>query len=138
MLDPEVDPLLAYLRAHGGRYSLEALRLELLAQGYGAERVTAAIAHYQRERDAGAGGEVRAPSERGIERALLCMIAGVFVLVTGTCMGWTGNPDSPDNLTSPVSCSVMVLGMALIVFSVFSILWNWARRLSRSASEKQP
>jgi len=134
MLDPEVAPLLAYLRAHGRRYSLEALRLELLAQGYGAERVTAAIAQYQRELDAGTGGEVRSPSERGIELAVLGMIAGVFVLVTGTCMGWNGslNPDSADN---PVSCSVMVLGLALIVVS---ILWYRSRRRSRSASEKQP
>lgn len=134
MTDPEIDPLLAYLRAHGRRYSLEVLQRELLAQGFAAERVTAAIAHYQQERD----GEVRAPSERGIEVAVLGMVAGVFVLVTGTCMGWNGNLDSPKDFASPVSCSVMVLGLALIVFSIVWYRRRLARRRSRSSTEQQP
>lgn len=46
MTDPSLDPILAYLREHSGRYSLEALRGQLLQAGYDLAAVDQAIAAY--------------------------------------------------------------------------------------------
>lgn len=53
MNDPSLDPLLAYLRQHSGRYSLEALRQQLLQNGYDPAAVARAIQVYQQESPAG-------------------------------------------------------------------------------------
>lgn len=49
MTDPNLDPILAYLREHSGRYSLSALREQLLENGYDPALVDRAIAVYQHE-----------------------------------------------------------------------------------------
>jgi hypothetical protein len=49
MTDPSLDPILAYLREHSGRYSLSALREQLLQTGYDPAEVDRAIAIYQQE-----------------------------------------------------------------------------------------
>jgi hypothetical protein len=47
MIDPSLDPLLAYLREHSGHYSLSALREQLVQTGYDPAMVDRAIAIYQ-------------------------------------------------------------------------------------------
>lgn len=47
MNDPSLDPILAYLREHFGRYSLEALRGQLLQNGYDPAAVERAIQVFQ-------------------------------------------------------------------------------------------
>jgi hypothetical protein len=49
MTDPSLDPIFAYLREHSGRYSLSALREQLLQTGYDRAEVDRAIAIYQQE-----------------------------------------------------------------------------------------
>ena len=49
MHDPNLDPIFAYLREHSGRYSLSALREQLLQTGYDPALVDRAIAIYQQE-----------------------------------------------------------------------------------------
>jgi hypothetical protein len=45
--DPSLDPILAYLREHSWRYSLAALREQLLKTGYDPAAVDRAIAAFQ-------------------------------------------------------------------------------------------
>ena len=47
MNEPSLDPVLAYLREHSGRYSLGALREQLLQNGYDPATVDRAIAVFQ-------------------------------------------------------------------------------------------
>jgi len=47
MPDPSLDPILAYLREHSGRYSLAALRGQLLQNGYDPATVERAVAVFQ-------------------------------------------------------------------------------------------
>jgi hypothetical protein len=49
MTDPNLDPIFAYLREHSGRYSLSALREQLLQTGYDPAEVDRAVAIYQQE-----------------------------------------------------------------------------------------
>jgi hypothetical protein len=49
MTDPSLDPIFSYLREHSGRYSLSALREQLLQTGYDRALVDRAIAIYQQE-----------------------------------------------------------------------------------------
>jgi hypothetical protein len=49
MTDSNLDPIFDYLREHSGRYSLSALREQLLQTGYDRAEVDRAIAIYQQE-----------------------------------------------------------------------------------------
>lgn len=49
MTGPSLDPILAYLREHSGRYSLSALRDQLVESGYDPAEVDRAIAIRQQE-----------------------------------------------------------------------------------------
>jgi hypothetical protein len=49
MTDPSLDPIVAYLREHSGRYSLAVLREQLVRSGYDPARVDEALAVYQSE-----------------------------------------------------------------------------------------
>ena len=75
--DPSLDPILAYLREHSGRYSPEALRRELLQNGYDAASVDRAIQIYQ--------GQAQ-PKRRMPTWLMACLIIiGVIVLLVGVC-----------------------------------------------------
>ena len=50
MTDPNLEPLVAYPREHSGRYSLEALREQLVRSGSDPASVEQAIAIYHQER----------------------------------------------------------------------------------------
>jgi hypothetical protein len=52
MIDPGLDPILAYLRESYGRYSLAALRQQLLKNGYDVVDVDLAIQIFQHENPA--------------------------------------------------------------------------------------
>lgn len=49
MTDPSLDPILAYLREHSDRYSLAALRRQLLQTGHDPQDVDLAIDIFQHE-----------------------------------------------------------------------------------------
>lgn len=75
--DPSLDPILAYLREHSGRYSLEALRRELLQNDYDAARVDRAVQIFQ--------GEARPKRRMPIWLMVLLIVIGVIVLLVGAC-----------------------------------------------------
>jgi hypothetical protein len=100
MAETPNDPLLAYLREYGGRYTPEALRRHLLTQGYDADRVDAALDSYRREgAERGAGepamfssfaAESERPSTLALVGVILAVLAGVALLLAGTCAGIVG------------------------------------------------
>ncbi|HEY4597674.1 MAG TPA: hypothetical protein VIJ02_14845 [Thermoanaerobaculia bacterium] len=49
MTDPSLDPIFDYLREHSGRYSLSALREQLLQTGYDPAEVDRALAVFQEQ-----------------------------------------------------------------------------------------
>jgi len=75
--DPSLDPILAYLREHSGRYSPEALRRELLQNGYDAASVDCAIRIYQ--------GQARPKHRMPTWLMVVLIIIGVIVLLVGVC-----------------------------------------------------
>jgi hypothetical protein len=75
--DPSLEPILAYLREHSGRYSPEALRRELLQNGYDAASVERAIRIYQ--------GEGRPKRRMPLWLMVLLIVIGVIVLLVGAC-----------------------------------------------------
>jgi FtsH-binding integral membrane protein len=66
MTDPGLDPILAYLREHAGRYSLPALREQLVRSGYDPARVDEAVALHQQQ-------DPPAPRSRVWPKALLVL-----------------------------------------------------------------
>src|SRR5579864_3858558 len=100
MAETPNDPLLAYLREHAGRYSLDALRRHLLTQGYDAARVDASLDAYRREgAERGAGEPAmfssfapgrEQPSTLALVAVILAVLAGVALLLAGTCAGIIG------------------------------------------------
>lgn len=59
MSEESLEPLLAYLRENAGRYSLEALRTQLLEAGHSAETADRAVAAFRYEQS-----PVAAPPEK--------------------------------------------------------------------------
>ncbi|HEX2643707.1 MAG TPA: hypothetical protein VHU81_12005 [Thermoanaerobaculia bacterium] len=56
MSDERAEKLLAYLRLHGDRYSVEALRQQMLSEGYSGEEIDAAIQRWTEDRRPEPGG----------------------------------------------------------------------------------
>jgi type VI protein secretion system component VasF len=75
--DPSLDPILAYLREHSGRYSPEALRQQLIQNGYDADRVNRAIQIHQ--------GENRPGSRMPVWLMAVLILIGLVVLLVGAC-----------------------------------------------------
>ena len=50
MSDERAEKLLSYLRLHGERYTVEALRQQMLSEGYGADEIEPAIQRWIEER----------------------------------------------------------------------------------------
>jgi hypothetical protein len=75
--DPSLEPILAYLREHSGRFSPEALRRELLQNGYDAASVDRAIRIYQ--------GQAQPKRRMPIWLMVLLIVIGVIVLLVGAC-----------------------------------------------------
>lgn len=87
MPDERAEKLLAYLRLHGERYTVEALRRQMLSEGYGAEEVDGAVQRWTEERRVERGGV--------LGRSFLVGLAGVAYTVLAFWMGTTGIGNNP-------------------------------------------
>jgi hypothetical protein len=76
--DPDLDPILAYLREHSGYYSYSDLREQLLGNGYDQAEVDRALAIYQQENPPTVSAR-----EPVWPKALLVLVANILLVFTG-------------------------------------------------------
>jgi hypothetical protein len=77
--DPSLEPILEYLRENWGRYSLDALRQQLLQSGYDPAAVDQAIAAFQ---------EQNAPARRSRVWPKALLVLGVNAVLTVGIIGF--------------------------------------------------
>jgi hypothetical protein len=111
-MEPDSDPIRAYIREHGDRYTTEAMRRELIARGHDPARVDAAL----RDRDATRstiGGERRT---RGGQFWLL--VIALHAVALGLTALWIANSASGRYLGLFVSVLVvaMLIGIGISGF----------------------
>jgi hypothetical protein len=87
MPDERAEKLLAYLRQHGERYTVEALRQQMLSEGYSAEEVDGAVQRWTEERRVEPGGV--------LGRSFLVGLAGTAYTVLAFWVGLTDIGDNP-------------------------------------------
>jgi hypothetical protein len=103
MTDPSLDPVLAYLREHSGRFSLGALREQLLQNGYDPATVDRAIAVFQ---DQQPPPVTRQPVWR---RAL--QVAAVNAVLTAIVIG-IGASGSNETVLTALGFTLFLVGCA--------------------------
>ncbi len=102
MTDPSLDPILAYLRDHSGRYSLEALRGQLLQAGYDPAAVDQAVAVYRQQAPV-------APRQRVWPKALLVLAANAVLVGAAIGIGASGAGES---VTTALGFTLFLIGCA--------------------------
>jgi hypothetical protein len=121
MTDPSLDPILAYLREHSGRYSLSALREQLLRNGYTPADVDRAIVIYQREHPPKAPAQVW-------PKALLVAGGNILLVLLGI-LGLAESSGRMADLIGFVPLLVVcgeVLGGIVLLFGPQSRIWGRA------------
>ena len=86
MEDPVIETILAYLRENSGRFSLDAMRHELLQDGYDAAAVDQAIELFRRESPVSSPGKNALRAGLGAVMGLGCvilLIIAVIILAAG-------------------------------------------------------
>jgi hypothetical protein len=136
---PEVshETLVAYLRQHGERYTLEALRRALLGQGFEDAAVEAACQSYLAETPK-TGPKLSKGEEivRAFVRVVLGM-AAVAILLVGTCVVGYFVMMSSKEENSSQNCSLfLAVVFFLVVLLPLKIIQ--ARRKGRTAPSSSP
>jgi hypothetical protein len=127
MPDTTPDTVLAYLREHGRRYDLRALRDFLVSQGYDAAVVEGGVRAYLEERRReGAAASHR--NSRAALRWLPAVVLGVLavaVLGFGACVGAMVQGEGAVGRGSDHRFIVIVLsiGAGLAVFGALAGVW---------------
>lgn len=90
MAEPGVEAILAYLRENSGRFSLGALRHELLQDGYDAAAVDQAIELFRRESPVPDSSGMKAlrvglGAVMGLGCVILLIIAVIILAAGGLC-----------------------------------------------------
>ncbi|HEY2293119.1 MAG TPA: hypothetical protein VGM86_20635 [Thermoanaerobaculia bacterium] len=107
MDDQQIETLFAYLREHSGRYSLSALREQLLQTGYDPALVDRAIAIYQQENP-----PTFSARELVWPKAVLVLLANILLaLLVSSSMIWRSNGFS---LPFLIVCGEILGGIALL------------------------
>lgn len=114
MTDPSLEPILAYLREHSGRYSVKALRQQLLQNGYDRATVDRAIAVFQEQ------PTPLAPRQRGWPWALLIVTFNT-VLTTVLTIRLSGSPNKPYWIFGPVLLAFMICFWELVIVVLLKI-----------------
>lgn len=104
MPDPQLDLLVAYLRQHGGRFVVEALRQQMLSEGNDPALVEEAIRIYQSEKPAPPPRPVW-PLALGIAFANLAAI--ILIFATFATFG--------ESIEEPVGSNLVLLALALFL-----------------------
>jgi hypothetical protein len=103
MTDPSLDPILAYLREHSGRYSLAALREQLLQTGYEPAAVDRAITVFQDQQ------LPPVPRQRVWPKALLVLAANAALTVVTIGVGAL---DAGETVVTALGFTLFLLGCA--------------------------
>jgi hypothetical protein len=78
MNEPDLEPILTYLRVHAGRYSLEALSEQLLKNGYAPDEVERAVRTFQEEK----------PRRRVWPKALKVLLVNALLMAAGVAISF--------------------------------------------------
>ncbi|HET9211815.1 MAG TPA: hypothetical protein VFR03_15530 [Thermoanaerobaculia bacterium] len=121
MTDPSLDPIFAYLREHSGRYSLSALREQLLQTGYDPALVDRAIAIYQQENPP-------TLAESIWSKALLVAGGNVLLVILGILSLLSGKGDTVQlaGYVLLLALGGEILGGIVLFFSPKGRLWGRA------------
>ena len=122
MPDASLDPIFAYLREHSGRYSLSALREQLLQTGYDRAEVDRALAIYQQENSA-------TPPEEVWPKALLVIPLNIllaFIALSG--VNFNNGKVSPITFVAlGIFCGEIPIGLLLATSPAARV---WGRALA--------
>jgi hypothetical protein len=116
MTDPDLDPILEYLREHSGYYSYSDMREQLLGNGYAPALVDRALAIYQQENP-----PTFSARESTWPKALLVLVANILWVVL---VGW-----SILGLAGRLSVCGEILGGIVLLFSPSPKGRAWGRAL---------
>jgi hypothetical protein len=121
MTDSNLDPIFAYLREHSGRYSLSALREQLLQTGYDPALVDRAIAIYQQENPPTFPESVWPKALLVAGGNVLLVILGILALIADY-----RRMDSLTNYVLLLAVGGETLGGIMLLFSPKGRLWGRA------------
>lgn len=122
MPEENLETMLSYLREHSGRYSLEALRGQLVAAGHSPEAADRAIAEFRMESP---------PPERPAWRLALLVAAVDLALLGVTFLLFMSLQHLPDFALAVIGLSVPVLCLAEIVGGAVMLAFPAKRRLGK-------
>lgn len=103
MSDPQLASALAYLNENSGRYSLEALRNQLLQSGYDPATVEQAVQAYQ-------GSHPAAPKARTGRKILL--VIAVNAVLAAVAIGIANLPRISEEVLSVLGAGLFLTGCA--------------------------
>lgn len=122
MPEENLETMLAYLREHSGRYSLEALRGQLLAAGHSPEDADRAIAEFRAQGP---------PPEKPVWRLAL-LVAAVDLALLGVVVALVlSMPGSSDELLTAVFLGLPALYLAQFVTGLVMLFVPAKRLLGR-------
>ena len=122
MPEENLEIMLSYLREHSGRYSLEALRGQLVAAGHSPEAADRAIAEFRMESP---------PPERPAWRLALLVAAVDLAYLGITFFAFISQQSLPDFILSAIGFSIPVLLLAEIVGGAVMLAFPNKRRLGK-------
>ncbi|HSF43229.1 MAG TPA: hypothetical protein VLT87_25740 [Thermoanaerobaculia bacterium] len=122
MPEENLETMLAYLREHSGRYSLEALRGQLLAAGHSPEAADRAIAEFRLESP---------PLERPAWRLALLVAAVDLALLGIVFLVSISLENLPDFAIATVLFSLPTLCLAELVGGAVLLAFPAKRRLGK-------
>jgi hypothetical protein len=122
MPDENLETMLSYLRENSGRYSLEALRGQLLAAGHSPEAADRAIAEFRAQSP---------PPERPAWRLAL-LVAAVDLALLGVVVAMVASmPGIPDDLLTAALIGLPALYFAQLVIGAVMLAVPAKRRLGK-------
>jgi hypothetical protein len=119
MTDPSLEPILAYLRKNSGRFSEEALRGELVRNGYDPAAVDQAIAVYRQE----------VPPSRAWPKTLGVVALDGALLVLVILLIFSGGGSVDDTLLTGLGGLYGLQLLAGIVMSIPATTRRWGLAL---------
>jgi hypothetical protein len=122
MPEENLETMLSYLREHSGRYSLEALRGQLLAAGHSPEAADRAIAEFRTESP---------PLEQPAWRLALVVAALDLAYLGVTFFVFISQQALPEFILSIIGLSIPVLLLAEIVGGAVLLAFPAKRRLGK-------
>jgi hypothetical protein len=122
MPEENLDTMLSYLRENSGRYSLEALRGQLLAAGHSPEAADRAIAEFRAQSP---------PPERPVWRLAL-LVAAVDLVLLGAVIAMAASmPGLPDDLLTAAFLILPALYFVQLVAGAVMLALPARRRLGK-------